>query len=488
LDFTDIPKVIERIASDEGLHASYKGEAVSIGIPFETDDKSKILAVYANTPNGDVALVRFMDRDFSERTQDPRYIHDMKENFKCDLDQDISTPSYWMCKILSLDMPFADTQFEHKVFFDYASKTIKSVRDGVQEYMGVEIGMEPRDKIFTIFRRPETVTAIAGKLKGLPLIEDHIDPTEEPEKDTINGVIDNTEIIEYNDGFKDATLYLKNTVNLNEKGLNALSRGKRHLSLGYLGKLKPHDSYDFEQYDLVPTHLAIVDNARGGDILAFEDKNKNKDINMKIIFTDEDGKISLQKVAEMAGTLQDALKNAPLEEIVNIMPTLQALVESAKSNDPSLQEEKPAEDAETETETEKDETIPTEDADDKDAEDKGDEDKKEKPMEDAEPEEEDDKKEKFKDSQEFKDHVNSIVSEKLNTIEKAKGFLPETYNFVDSSTSEIMKAAVEKEHGKSFEDSEIPIAFKMLKKQSSQYKSFGDDANDAWDKIKTKEL
>jgi len=84
--------------------------------------------------------------------------------------------------------------------------------------------------------------------------------------------------------------------------------------------------------------------------------------------------------------------------------------------------------------------------------------------------------------------MQSIVSEKLNTIEKAKGFLPETYNFVDSSTSEIMKAAVEKEHGKSFEDSEIPIAFKMLKKQSSQYKSFGDDANDAWDKIKTKEL
>lgn len=541
MDFKDIPKIIERISSEDGLHASYKGEDVSIGIPFETDDKSKALAVYANTPNGDVALVRFMDRDFSERTQDPRYIHDMKENFKCDLDQDISTPSYWMCKILSLDMPFADKKFEHKVFFDYASKTIKSVRDGVQEYMGVEIGMEPLDKVFTIYRRPETVTAIAGVLKGLPLIEDHIDPTDEPAKETINGVIDSTEIIEYNDGFKDSTLYLKNTVNLNEKGLSALSRGKRHLSLGYLGKLKPHDQYDFEQYDLVPTHLAIVDNARGGDILAFEDKNKNKDKNMKIIFTDEDGKISLQKVAEMAGTLQDALKNAPLEEIVAIMPTLQALVESAKSNDPSLQVEEASEDMgdhpvmDGKLSDSLNAAIEKMVTDDKSRADivkdiaseagieedtvngilSGDiknpppervagiakvlgvseesvesltPEEEEKPMEDADKEDDDDKEEKFEDSQKFKDAVNSIVSEKLNTIEKAKEFLPETYNFVDSSTSEIMKAAVEKETGKTFEDSEIPIAFKMLKKQSSQYKTFGDDAKDAWDKIKTKEI
>lgn len=483
MNFKDIPKIIERIASDEGLHASYKGEDISIGVPFETDDKKKILAVYASNPSGDIVLVRFLDRDFGERALDPQYITDMKENFKCDLDQDSSTPSYWMCKILNLDMPFADKKFEHKVFFDYANKTLKSVRDGVQEYMGVEIGMEPFDKVFTIFRRPETVTAIAGKLKGLPLIEDHIDPTDEPEKETINGAIDGTEIIEYNEGYKDSTLYLKNTVNLNEKGLSALSRGKRQLSLGYLGKLKEHELYDFEQYDLEPTHLAIVDSARGGDILTFEDKKQNKDINMKIIFTDEDGKISLQKVAEMAGTLQDALKNAPLEEIVAIMPTLQALVESAKSNDPSLQvEEEPSEESESD---EKEEVIPTEDME-------NDDDKKEeveeKPMKDAEAEEDEEEKEKFEDSQKFKDAVNSIVSEKLNTIEKAKDFLPETYNFVDSSTLEIMKAAVEKESGKSFEDSEIPIAFKMLKKQSTGYQNFGDSADDQWQNIKNKDI
>ena len=96
----------------------------------------------------------------------------------------------------------------------------------------------------------------------------------------------------------------------------------------------------------------------------------------------------------------------------------------------------------------------------------------------------------FEDSQKFKDAVNSVVAEKLNTIEKAKQFLPETYNFIDASTAKIMRDAVEKEHsGQTFEDSEIPVAFKMLKKkQSTQYKQFGDSADDAWAQLENKEI
>ena len=470
------------ISSDEAIQSSYKGETVTINQPFENEDKSKLLAVYSQNPAGETVLVKFLDKNYIENFEDQKeiYLSKLKEQYKCDLEQDQSTPNFWMCKILNLSFPFADSikNFEHKVFFDYASKKLKSVRDGVQEYRGVEIGVQPYDRLFTVYRRPETITAIVGMLDGLPLIEDHIDPAKAPKDEEVNGVIEDTEIVEFNEGYKDSTLYLENSVNLNDKGLSALEKGKRQLSLGYLGKLKEHDVYDFEQYDIKPTHLAIVGKARGGDVLTFEDKKTNKDINMEISFIDEDGKISLQKVADMAGSLTEALKNAPLEEIVAIMPTLQELVASAKSNDPSLQEEEVSvessdesgEEEEVKVETVEDENAESVDGEEQEMEDKGDH-------------------ESFEDSQKFKDAVNSVVAEKLNTIEKAKDFLPETYNFVDSSTSQIMRDAVEKETGEKFEDSELPVAFKMLKKQTSNYQNFGDGAEkDAWAEINDKEI
>ena len=202
---------------------------------------------------------------------------------------------------------------------------------------------------------------------------------------------------------------------------------------------------------------------------------------MKLIFTDEAGKISLQKVAEMASSLQDALKNAPLEEIVAIMPTLQALVESAKSNDPSLQTE----------ESQGDEDTSSKDMENKDMPNKGmeKEDMEKESMSNKDMANKDEMPDdKFEDSQKFKDAVNSTVSDKINTIDKARDFLPDDYNFIDSSVFKIQKDAVEKEKGAVFEDSEIPVAFKMLQKQTTQYKEFGDANNDAWSSLNDKEI
>ncbi len=475
MDYKDISKIIEMISTDEELNSSYKNGSVTLNQPFENEDKTKLLGVYAKNQAGETVLVKFLDKDYADVFSDPSNILGLKEQYKCDIKQDPSTPNYWMCKILNLHIPFADSvkSFEHKVFFDYANKKVKSVRDGVQEYRGIELGIQPYDKVFTVYRAPETITKIVGLLDGLPLIEDHIDPKEAPAEDTINGSIEGTEIVEFNEGYKDSTLYLENTVNLNDKGLETLSKGKRQLSLGYLGKLKEHNIYDFEQFEIMPTHLAIVDRARGGDVLTFEDKKTNKDNNMEYSFIDEDGKISLQKVADMAGSLQEALKNAPLEEIVAVMPTLQALVASAKSNDPSLQ---------TEEVVEKDEAVESEDMESKSSE------GEEEEMKDMEYEKKDEKEESFEDSQKFIDAVNDAVSKKLKTVEKAKQFLPETYNFVDSSINKIMHDSVKEETGQTFEDSEIAVAFKMLKKQTSNYQNFGDEQKDAWADMDNKEI
>lgn len=480
MDFSDISKIIEMISSDEETHASYKDESVVLNKPFESEDRDKKLAVYAKNPEGEVVRVRFLDNDYMDSFSDEAYFSSMKDQYKCDLDQDPSTPNYWMCKIINLSFPFQDSlkSFEHLVFFDYANKKVKSVRDGVQEYRGIEIGMEPYDKVFTIYRSPETITRIVGAMDGLPLIEDHIDPKIKPSPEIVKGSIEETEVVEFNEGYKDSTLYLKNSVNLNDKGLDTLSKGKKQLSLGYLGKLKEHDVYDFEQFDIVPTHLAIVDQARGGDVLTFEDKKTNKDINMEISFVDEGGRLSLQKVADMAGMLQDAFKNAPLEDLVKVMPMLEGLVSAAKSNDPSLQtvEVEVKEEIETVEDENSEPVVGEEDA-----------------MEDGSMKDEEEvveeKEESFEDSQKFIDAVNDAVAKKLKTVEKAKDFLPETFNFVDSSVSEIMHAAVKEETGETFEDSQIEVAFKMLKKQPSNYQNFGDSGEkDAWAEIDNKEI
>ena len=481
MKFPDIKKVIELIAEPEAGNASYNGEAVELNKPFLSSSKDRLLSVYVKNLGGDVILINFLEKDFLEKSENDEYLSKISENQKCDLDQDVSTPGYWVCKVLNLHVPFMDSVqvfSEELNFLDFSSKTVKSMRDGVQEYMGGEIGMSPADKIFKIYRSPETVTSIIGRLKGLPIIEDHIDPDIIPDRSIIKGNINESEAVEFSESYKDSTLFIRNKVDLNDQGLNCIARGKKQLSLGYKAKLKPHAVYDFEQYNIEPVHLAICYNARGGSILTFED-NKHKGDEMEISFIDEDGKLSLQKVAEMVGSLQEAIKNAPLEEVVSVMPSLQALVESAKVNDPSVEsEEDPA--LKDGDEDPKDKKEEMKDGDYKDEGESADEEMKGEDMEEEE-------EESFSDSQQFKDAVNSVVAEKIHVIEKAKNFLPSDFNFVDSSVLEIQKAAVEKVHSDKFEDSEIPVAFKMLKKQS-KYQDFGDSKTDAWEKTKNTEI
>ncbi len=483
MDKEKINEILERIyMTDQEEFAEYKGEEITLNKPFVSEHKSKALAVHALNSVGDVVLVRFLDMGVLPEIDSDEYKNRMIDNYKCDIQKDKSTPSFWMCRAMDASsMVFADKAlehtFEHQVFFDFQNKTVKSVRDGVQEYFGIELGIEPTDKVFTVYRSPETITSMVASMDSLPLIEDHIDPRLEPSPETVTGNITNTEVIEFGEDFKDSTLTLEHKVAINDKGLDALSRGKRQLSLGYLGKLREHEQYDFEQHDLKPTHLAMVDNARGGDVLSFEDKQKQKETKMESIFIDEDGKLSLQKVAEMIGSLQEAIKNAPIEEVAKVMPSLEALIESSKANSGMESEEKASEDMEGEEEK------PAEDMD---------KEEEEVATEDMDKEEDEDKKPHFTDSQEFKDAIdakaNELCESKFKVVEKAKDFLDATYNFADSSMSKIMKDAVENHLGESFEDSKIEGAFLALRKNESKYSEFGDKKSDIWETIKKTEI
>jgi len=476
MDLGKIKQILDKISMPEEEETGvYKGVEVTLNQPFVSDDKDRLFGVYAKNSVGDVVLVRFMDRENADDIYNSDYISKTIEKYKCDIQKDMSTPSFWMCRAITDDgFSFADKalehDFKHQVFFDFKNKTVKSVRDGVQEYFGAELGLEPYDRVFTVYRSPETITSIVSCMDKLPIIEDHIDPKITPEPEKVAGLIDDTEVIEYTEDFKDSTLFLRNKTVINEKGLDALSRGKRQLSLGYLGKLREHEQYDFEQYDLKPTHLAIVDKARGGDILSFEDKQKQKEQDMEFSFIDEDGKLSLQSIAEVANKLQDAIKTAPIDKVKEAMPYLEELIGVGKEN--SITEE---------------EALDEKAKKDEESKEREEEEKRVADMEEENKTLKSDMK-NFKDSQAFADALAKGVDDKFKAIEKAKDFLDETYNFSDSSTFQIKKDAVEKHLGRSFEDSKVEGAFEALQLNNSEYKDFGDSAEDAWENAKKMEI
>jgi len=46
-------------------------------------------------------------------------------------------------------------QFADTATYSDTERTAVSIRDGVLEYMGTEIGLEPPDKVFAVYRSPQ---------------------------------------------------------------------------------------------------------------------------------------------------------------------------------------------------------------------------------------------------------------------------------------------------------------------------------------------
>lgn len=419
--------------------------------PFPNDKEG--FSVYTKNQSGDVVLVRFSGKPTAYQSDDP------------------STPQYWNEKVAGVK-----TQFSHTAFFDMAARRVRSVRDGVQEYYGIELGMEPHDKVFTLYRSPETITSIASKLSKLPATNDHVtaDTIDDVEKKDIIGMLADTEIIELYDEATSSTLCLENGIMMSDQAIALSQAGKKQFSLGYTGKLKPHDVYDFEQYDLSPTHLALVDNARGGSVLTFADKKgdqmADKKAKLNKVFLDADGSPNLQQIVEIAQELPEALKSVPVDKLTEILPTLQEIVAMGKSGDPA--EEAPQmsdEDMGAAKEAGKEEMMDSsyEDMDEEEAKKFGDS-KLFKSIVAAQ-------SKTFTDSKAFKSAVEKETKRHAEVIEKASRFVDEKYTFSDKSTVQIMRDALAAEHGDTkFEDSELTVAFKLLKRSDSSLLNFGD--------------
>ncbi|AUR84234.1 hypothetical protein NVP1052A_05 [Vibrio phage 1.052.A._10N.286.46.C3] len=452
-------------AGEELEDVEHNGEVVTLNKPFATPDKDKKYAVYARNSAGDVVKVRFSGEPVTVESSDP------------------STPSYWSGKKGALSSDFA-----HKVFFDMASKRIRSCRDGVQEYYGVELGIEPSHKVFTVYRSPETLSEMASRMLHIPIIDDHsYDPGEECPDELSIGTLGTTEIVEFSDESSSSTLYLEHNAILSDRAMALKGEGKREFSLAGTHKTKEHAVYDFEWYDINPTHLALVDSARGGSVLTFVDKRK-EDMPGKLatVFCDAEGNPNLEQIVEIAQGLPEALRKVPMDKLQEVMPMLQEIVSMSKAGGSTEPEMADADmDGDTDGDMEDGDTVSMNES-----------------YEDMEGEE----KEKFgdsvlyksiaalfqdsfADSQAFQDAVAGAVTKHSEVIEKAKTFVADDYSFADKSTKQIMIDAIAVEHADTtFEDAELDTAFKMLKKSNSSLETFGDSKKDELEQLANEEL
>ena len=379
-----------------------------------------------------------------------------------------------------------------KTFYDATNKKLTSFRDGVQEYFGAEIGVEPAGKIFTVFRSPESVNEASELMPELTITDEHVPLDSEAKAVSIGTVLD-SEVVEMTDESTDTTVAVQNKVTIGGELLTILSEGRRELSLGYNAKLEPHaGEYDFVQTNIKPHHLAVVDSGRCGSVCSFNDKEK------QMPAAEEEKKVSIQGMDELLKSLPDAIKSMPLDDVKALADVIDGFLkdkgnkEEVEDTDEKDKEEVESKDADKEEDKKE---VESKDAD-------KDEDEKKQDAKDADKDE--DKKQKglkdskcacqsgFNDSSEFKDAVKSAVESAVKqhvvVVEKARDFLADDYGFADKAVDKIMRDAIATQTDEQFQDAEVETAFKMLKQSSSDYSNFGDSTASSWANLNDKDL
>lgn len=351
-------------------------------------------------------------------------------------------------------------QFNDIASYSLKDKTAVSVRDGVLEYLGLELGLEPRDKVFTVYRSPATIANAAYAMSGIPLTDEHIS-LDMPAPDT-GSMVSESFIIDQIDEATNSRLAIRNKLKISDS-IGSVLEKKNQLSLGYFASLVEHSKWDYEQVDIVPHHLAAVESGRCGPLCSFIDRKSIGD-SMKLnrAFTDAEGAASLEQIVEIAMGLPEAMKKVPIDKLQELMPAMQEIMTYAKAEGAL-----PEEEAEVES---MDEDKPEDEMKDMESE--------EKPIEDEEMKEDE---KKFSDAdvqslvkKESKKFADAEVKKYASVVNKAKNFLDSDYDYSDKVSSEIMRDALATQSTDNFEDNELDIAFKLLRKSDVNYSQFGD--------------
>lgn len=334
--------------------------------------------------------------------------------------------------------------FADSVEYNPTEKTAISIRDGVIEYFGSELGVEPAEKVFTVYRSPATIAKAAQLMPGIPFTDEHVSIDEDP-PETGSTVLD-AEVVDLWDDRYDARMGVKNRLTLTDAAIEML-RTKKELSLGYRGRLVPHSKYDYEQRDIEPHHLAGVPVGRCGSACSFIDRKPiTEESHMaKKMFFDQEGTVNLEQIVQMATELPEAIKSVPLDKLQEIMPSLMEIVSYAKDQGVQVEDEEVTEEVPEVEEEEMEDEKKFSDADVK-----------------AKVEQE---KVKFADAE---------VKRYAEVVTKARNFLDADYDFAGKTANEVMRDALATQSTDKFEDAELSVAFKLLRKPDTDYSKFGD--------------
>jgi hypothetical protein len=357
-----------------------------------------------------------------------------------------------ICKAKFQDSAPIHRQFADIATFSASERTAVSVRDGVLEYLGSEIGLEPADKIFTVYRSPATIANAAWAMQGIPLTDEHVS-LDEPAPDG-GGRVEMSQVIDQVDESTYSRLAVRNKLSVSDQ-LSPTLEQKRQLSLGYGADLIPHDRWDFEQVEIKPHHLAVVPAGRCGKLCSFLDRKP--DLSQKEpeqmdklhkAFKDAEGSVNLEQIVEIATSLPEAIRKVPVDRLQELMPAMQEIMSYAKEQGALPEEEAPTDEGmgdEGMKEGEEEDEKKFSDADFKDALEK--------------------EKQKFADAE---------VKRYAQVVNKARNFLDAEYDFTGKTANQVMRDALATQSSDQFEDSELPVAFKMLRKQNTDYTQFGD--------------
>lgn len=359
--------------------------------------------------------------------------------------------------------------FRDSVVFNPIEKTALSVRDGELEYLGLELGLEPPDKLFKVYRSPATIANVAGPMRGLPVTDGHVSLDVPPP--TSGGFVHESEMVDTVEPTTKTTIAIRNRISVSDTLLAAIESEKSELSLGYNAELVPseHEEFDFEQRNIRPHHLAAVPRGRCGPMCSFIDRlpyeqpetDPMPKTKLHKAFCDAEGQMNLQQIVELATALPEAIKSVPVDQLTELLPALQQIVEAAKSVMPEEEAAPPAKEPPADEPPVEDEDMP--------------------------PAEEEKKKEEFSDAAIAK-RVDEANRNHAKVIDKARDFLPDDYKFADKSTADIMRDALKTVDNEQFSDSELPMAFKLLKKPAADYRNFGDKQPGSLAALQDKEL
>jgi hypothetical protein len=373
-------------------------------------------------------------------------------------------------------MPEKKAQPIHRQFADLATysateRTAVSVRDGVLEYLGAELGLEPADRVFTVYRSPATIANAAYCMKGIPLTDEHVS-MDGPAPNT-GGRVESSIVIDQVDEPTHSRLAVQNKLAVSDS-LSATMQDKRQLSLGYEADLVPHSRWDFEQVNIQPHHLAVVPAGRCGPLCSFLDRkppvkpqegDSMKPKKMHKAFTDAEGAVSLEQIVEIATALPEAIRKVPVDKLTEIMPALQEVMSYAKEQGAMPESDEGMEDGD----------MKDADADSQDEE--GGEDEK-----------------KFADSlskllgkkiagadgakaaieKHRREFADAEVKRYAEVVNKARNFLDAEYDFTGKTANQVMRDALATQSTDKFEDAELSVAFKLLRKPNTDYSQFGD--------------